>query len=86
MRAVLEDAILCFLGLAKRRRIDPQILAREAEYWIRAQDLESPFAFDNVCHVLGLCSESTRIEILSWKEEGTPAAVTEADDGLRVLH
>ncbi len=86
MRAVLEDAILCFLGLAKRRRIDPQILAREAEYWIRSQDLESPFAFDNVCHVLGLCPESTRIEILSWKERGVPAAVIEAEDGLRVLH
>jgi len=86
MRAVLEDAILCFLGLAKRRRIAPQILAREAEYWIRSQDLESPFSFDNVCHVLGLCAESTRREILGWKDQGIPAAVVEADDDLRVLH
>jgi hypothetical protein len=86
MRAVLEDAILCYLGLAKRRRIDPGILAREAEHWIRSQDLESPFAFENVCPVLGLCPESTRREILSWKSQGIPASVVEAEDELRVLH
>lgn len=86
MRAVLEDAILCFLGLAKRRRIDARILAREAEYWIRSQDLESPFSFDNVCHVLGLAAESTRREILGWKDQGIPSPVVDADDGLRILH
>lgn len=86
MRAVLEDAILCYLGTAKRRRIDPQILAREAEYWLRSQDLESPFSFENVCHVLGLTPESTRREILGWKGRGLPDTVVEVDEGLSSLH
>ena len=69
MRAVLQDAILCFLGRAKRRRIDARILAREAEHWIRINDWESPFSFNNVCEALGLCCESTRRMILSWRDE-----------------
>jgi hypothetical protein len=72
MRAVLQDAILCFMGRAKRRRIDPRILAREAEHWIRINDWESPFSFNNVCEALGLCHESTRRTILSWRSEPEP--------------
>jgi hypothetical protein len=67
MRAVLEDAILCFLGRGRRRRIDPRILAREAEFWIRRDDWESPFSFNNVCGALGLSPCSARVEILGWK-------------------
>lgn len=86
MRAVLEDAILCYLGLAKRRRIDPQILAREAEYWLRSRDLESPFSFENVCHVLGLTPESTRREVLSWKGHQAMPAAAEVEEGLGAPH
>jgi hypothetical protein len=67
MRAVLEDAILCYLGRGRRRRIDPRILAREAEFWIRRDDWESPFSFNNVCGALGLSHCSARVEILAWK-------------------
>ena len=70
MRAVLQDAILCYLGRAKRRRIDPRILAREAEHWIRINDWESPFSFNNVCEALGLSQESTRETILGWRRDG----------------
>lgn len=83
MRAVLEDAIICYLGHAKRRRIDPQILAREAEYWLLSHDLESPFSFENVCGVLGLCPESTREEIVSWKEHGLPSTILSEDGETR---
>ena len=69
MRAVLQDAIMCYLGRAKRRRIDPRILAREAEYWIRINDWDSPFSFNNVCEALGLSHESTRRRILSWRDD-----------------
>jgi len=72
MRAVLQDAILCYLGRAKRRRIDPRILAREAEHWIRVNDWESPFSFNNVCEALGLCQESTRRTILEWRTSEKP--------------
>ena len=86
MRAVLEDAIVCFLGRAKRRRIDPRILSREAEHWIRSQDLESPFSFNNVCHVLGLCPESAREEILDWKRLGLAARCVTDEQGEPLLH
>lgn len=72
MRAVLEDAILCYLGRGRRRRIDPRILAREAEFWIRRDDWESPFSFNNVCSALGLSSSSVRKVVLDWKTDGGP--------------
>jgi hypothetical protein len=74
MRAVLQDAILCYLGRAKRRRVDSRILSREAEHWIRVRDWESPFSFNNVCEALGLCHESTRRTILAWKDDPERAA------------
>jgi len=67
MRAVLEDAILCYLGRGRRRRIDPRILAREAEFWIRREDWESPFSFNNVCGALGLAADSVRNIVLGWR-------------------
>jgi hypothetical protein len=66
MRAVLEDGVMCYLGRARRRRIDPRILQREAAHWIQIQDWESPFSFNNVCEALGLDHESTRVTILGW--------------------
>ncbi len=60
MRAVLEDAIDCYLGRARRRRIHARILEREAEYWIRIEDWEAPFSFNNVCEALGLDPTWTR--------------------------
>ena len=71
MRAVLEDAILCYLGRGRRRRIDPRILAREAEFWIRRDDWESPFSFNNVCAALGLAAGSARGVILGWKADAS---------------
>jgi hypothetical protein len=68
MRAVLRDGIQCFLGRAKRRRIDPRILAREAEHWIRIHDWDSPFSFNNVCEALGLSHHSTRNALLARKQ------------------
>ena len=69
MRAVLEDAILCYLGRGRRRRMDPRILAREAEFWILRDDWESPFSFNNVCAALGLCANSSRKRILAWRDD-----------------
>ena len=69
MQAVLQDAIICYLGRAKRRRVDPRILSREAEHWIQVRDWESPFSFNNVCEALGLCHESTRRAVLGWKHD-----------------
>jgi hypothetical protein len=78
MRAVLEDAILCLLGRARRRRIDPRILAREAEHWIRINDWDTPFSFNNVCEALGLNYESARRTILDWEDKRTGGLVARA--------
>lgn len=70
MKAVLHDAVLCYLGRAKRRRLHPRILAREAERWIRSEEWESPFSFNNVCEALGLDCERTRSQILDATRTG----------------
>ncbi len=74
MQAVLEDAIDCYLGRAKRRRIHPKILQREAEYWIRIEDWEAPFSFNNVCEALGLDPDWTRHAIERMKSIRSVAA------------
>jgi hypothetical protein len=82
MRAVFEDAILCYIGRGRRRRIDPRILAREADYWFRCEDWESPFSFNNVCDALGLCPALTRNVILSWDTaENAPETLLQAVGG-----
>jgi hypothetical protein len=65
MLAVLEDAIACYRMTLKRPRQNPEILARQAEFWIRLDDWESPFSFNNICDALGLDSTATRERILS---------------------
>ncbi len=70
MKAVLHDAVLCYLGRAKRRRLHPRILAREAERWIRSEEWDSPFSFNNVCEALGLERHSTRSVILEARSCG----------------
>jgi hypothetical protein len=64
MLAVLEDAIACYRRTLKRPRQNPAILARQAEFWIRLDDWESPFSFNNICEALGLEPRATRTKIL----------------------
>ncbi len=77
MRAVLEDGVMCYLGRARRRRIDRRILQREAAHWLQIHDWESPFSFNNVCEALGLDHESTRVTILAWPP-AAPFSVTQS--------
>ena len=74
MKAVLEDAIDCYLGRAKRRRVHPKILEREAEYWIQIEDWEAPFSFNNVCEALGLDPDWTRRALRRMKAIRTAGA------------
>jgi hypothetical protein len=60
MLAVLEEAVgtfQCQLGAKSRRG---QRLFREAEEWIQSSDTSWTFAFENVCHTLGLDPEYLR--------------------------
>jgi hypothetical protein len=65
MLAILEDAIACYTKTLKRPRQNPEILARQAEFWIRLDDWDSPFSFNNICEALMLDARATRERILA---------------------
>lgn len=65
MLAILEDAIACYCKTLKRPRQNPDILARQAEFWISLDDWDSPFSFNNVCEALELEPVATRERI--WR-------------------
>jgi hypothetical protein len=72
MRAILEDALLCFQkGLVRQgRRV--QRLAREAEEWLFNDDTCWPFSFVSICAVLGLAPEYIRRGLRRWSQ-GRPS-------------
>jgi hypothetical protein len=74
MRAVLEDALLCFhKGLVRQgRRV--QRLAREAEEWLFSDDPNWPFSFVSICAVLGLEPEYIRRGLRRWGQGRPPTA------------
>src|SRR5213593_4224734 len=67
MLAVLEDGIRCFQEHLRNPRSNPRLLSQQAEGWIRANDYEWPFSFQNVCETLGINPESLRGALLGWK-------------------
>jgi hypothetical protein len=60
MLAVLEEAIATFQHDLEAKTRRGQRLFREAEDWIRSTDTSWTFAFENVCHALGLDPEYLR--------------------------
>ena len=71
--AILQDAIDCICYNLKRPRQNPEILARQAEFWLSLDDWNSPFSFNNVCEALGLDPDATRENISTQRKN---AAVT----------
>ena len=65
MLAILEDAVACFCKTLKRPRQNPEILSRQAEFWFRLDDWESPFSFNNICDALLLDPVATRERIFA---------------------
>jgi len=66
MRAVLEDALHCVAKQFSHRGRRSQRLAREAEAWFFAEDEHWPFAFVNICAVLGLDPAYVRRGLTRW--------------------
>ncbi len=73
MLAILEDAIACYRKTLKRPRQNPEILARQAEFWFRLDDWDSPFSFNNICEALRLDPEATRQRILASRDRQADA-------------
>jgi hypothetical protein len=76
MLAVLVDAVQCIEQGRRRRRFHAQRLAAEAETWVRSDRGDWPFAFVNVCEVLGLDPDALRKRLLMMRND--------ASDGRRV--
>ena len=75
MRAVLEDALLCFhKGLVQQgRRV--RRLARQAEEWLFSDDPSWPFSFVSICAVVGLEPTYLRRGLQCWRQGRSNAEV-----------
>src|SRR5262245_56231062 len=60
MLAVLEDALRCIERGRRRRTFYARRLAADAEAWLRSESRDWPFAFLNVCDVLGFQPDAVR--------------------------
>ena len=68
MLAVLEKAVATFQRNTHAKTRRGQRLFREAEEWIQSEDASWTFAFENVCHTLGLDPEYLRGGLQRLKE------------------
>jgi hypothetical protein len=77
MLAVLEEAVATFQRRLEAKTRRGQRLFREAEDWIGSADTSWTFAFENVCHTLGLDPEYLRggLERLKHRRPGGGARV-----------
>jgi hypothetical protein len=88
MRAILEDALLCFQNGFVRQGRRVQRLAREAEQWLFSDDARWPFSFVSICAVLGLEPAYLRQGLRSWDQGRPPTAAKKRPrvlDGQRQL-
>lgn len=65
MLAVVEEAARCIERGRRRRHPASRKLAGEAEAWIRSDSREWPFAFANICDVLGVDPDAARARLLA---------------------
>ena len=66
MRAILEDAIICFQRQFYASSQRSTKLAREAEAWFFSDDTHWPFSFLNICEVLGFDPDYIRRGLRGW--------------------
>jgi hypothetical protein len=54
MLAILEDAVICFQKFFDARDIRQKTIFRDAKNWLWSDRVDWPFAYRNVCDVLGI--------------------------------
>lgn len=64
MLAVLEDGIRCYQEHLHSSRVRARLQARQAERWIRSDDWEWPFSFNNICESLSIQPQTLRDKLL----------------------
>lgn len=67
--AILEDAVDCFTKHVAARDRRSRQLFLDAEEWFTDGDREWPFAFENVCDLVGLDAGYLRAGLMRWKEQ-----------------
>ncbi len=67
MLAVLEDAVACFQNYVFAEKRKQRILFNEAEDWIRDENSDYVFSFENVCAALKFNPGYVRQGLLRWK-------------------
>lgn len=81
MLAVLEDAVGAFQKYVNASNRRARRLFVEAEEWFESREMDSPFAFENVCEALNLEAEYVRRGLRSWRE----AQTTFPEDSAKVV-
>lgn len=66
--AILEDAVDCYTKHIFARDRRGRQLFLDAEEWFSDTDREWPFAFENVCDLVGLNATYLRTGLLRWKD------------------
>jgi hypothetical protein len=67
MLAVLEDAVACFQRFVFAEKRKQRTLFNEAEDWIRSENSDHVFSFENICAALRFNPAYVRKGLLRWK-------------------
>ena len=67
MWAILKDTLRCYQNYIDARSVHEQRLFRDADRWIRSEDLRWIFSFETICGVLGIDSDYLRSEVMRWR-------------------
>jgi len=78
--AILEDAIHCFMKYRFATDGAGRELYEDARLWIESEDRTWPFAYENICAIVGIDSDYVRDGLLHWER----AQTARRDDRSRV--
>jgi hypothetical protein len=68
MLAVLEEAVETYCKHVRPRNRRGARLFQEAETWCTSDDIQWPYSFVNICHVLGIDVSYLRTGLDRWRE------------------
>jgi hypothetical protein len=69
MLAVLEDGLHCFQAYAGASRGSKRQIFVETEAWFAERRADGPFAFETICHTLGIDPNFMRKGLRNWRTQ-----------------
>jgi len=76
MLAVLEDAVICFHKFFAAQDIRQKNIFRDAKNWLWSDRVDWPFAYRNVCDVLGIDANYLRRGLMRRQQKRRSAKMT----------